>query len=81
MERLIELFKKKYKDEEVVLPQSICVISDNKPDPFSAGGFGYITKLRVKDNRLEYYLDWWSYGWYSDNKYPCAIHAALNMVL
>jgi hypothetical protein len=73
----------KYGNNEIELPKPICVIKDNYPSPFSSGANGYITKLRIHNNQLEYYLDWWNYGWYptTDHKYDEAIELALNMAL
>jgi len=83
MNKTIKKFEDKYGKQEVKLPKPIEVINDSHPSPFSSGSNGYITKLRVKDGKLEYYLNWWAYGWYdaNDGKYPQAIEIALKQVL
>ena len=79
----VKQFEEKYGNEEVKLPLQVCVIKDDYPSSFSSGSNGYIKKLRVKDGKLEYYLDWWNYGWYdaNDGEYPEAIEEALNQLL
>ena len=73
----------KYGNNEIELPKRICVIKDDYPCSFCSGSNGYITKLRIHDDKLEYYLDWWAYGWnpVTDHKYDEAIKEALDMVL
>ena len=76
-------FEEKYSNNEIELPEHICVIKDDYPCSFCSGSNGYITKLRIHDDKFEYYLDWWGYGWYdaNDGKYPEAIEEALNQLL
>ena len=76
-------FKEKYKDQEVELPRPLLVIRDDHPSPFSSGSNGYIKKLRARNGKLEYYLDWWDYGWHpaDDGKYPNEIEDALRQLL
>ena len=78
-----ELFVKKYGvGVEVKVPVPPTTIRDNEPSPFSSGSNGSITKLRVnKDTlQLEYYHNWWSYGWYSEG-YAEQVCQALNQVI
>jgi len=76
VERYIGMFKKKYGDKIVELPRSILTIKDDYPCTFCSGSNGYLTKVRIKDNKFEFYHDWWAYGWLtvSDiySKYPDA---------
>lgn len=69
IEELKNLFIRKYgKNTEVTLPTPICIIRDNFPSPHSSGSNGYMSKLRFVDGKLEYYKDFWDYGWYSDTQ-------------
>lgn len=84
MKYLTEEFFKKFGNQEIILPREIMVIRDDC-GPFSSGSNGYISKLRINPStkELEYYLNWWAYGWNkaTDGKYPDAIREALAMVL
>ena len=82
-EYLNKQFEGKYGNKEVELPRPLCVIRDNCASPFSSGSNGYIKKLRVKDGKLQYYLDFWNYGWYNadDGKYTNEIECALKQVI
>lgn len=69
IEQLKNLFVKKYgENTEVTLPSKICIIYDDFADPYSSGANGYMTKLRVVNGNLEYYKDFWDYGWRSDSE-------------
>ena len=82
MKQLINKFLERFGDQEVSIPNGgLCVIHDCHANPFSSGSNGYITKLRVRNNTLEYYLDWWDYGWKADNKYQDECYKALLMCL
>ena len=85
MKYLTEEFFKKFGNQEIILPREIMVIRDDYAGPFSSGSNGYISKLRINPStkELEYYLNWWAYGWNkaTDGKYPDAIREALAMVL
>lgn len=77
MATIKEKFKKLYGNREVKLPCQIMTIFDNYASPFSSGGNGYLTKVRLnKEDNFEFYHDWWDYGWLSsdevEEKYPCA---------
>ena len=83
-----EAFKEKYKEQEVKLSPAIMTIYDSYPSPLSSGSNGYLTKIRVRNNKFEVYHDWWSYGWLSieevERKYPCAsckLNQAINALL
>ena len=80
----IEAFKKKYGDKEVKLEKAPMTIYDNYPSAYSSGSNGYITKVRVRNNTLEFYHDWWAYGWfsYSDmyKDYPKAVNDAIEQL-
>ena len=70
-ERLVGLrLVERIRGTEVKLPRPVLTIYDSYPDPFSSGSNGYITKVRVRSNALEFYHDWWDYGWksYSEMK-------------
>lgn len=75
-------FKGKYGDSEIELSSPVITVYDNHSDPFSSGSNGYITKARVKNDVLEFYHDWWDYGWYSYKvmceKYPDAVGCVLR---
>ena len=68
---LTEAFKTKFGTAEIKVPE-ITVISEPEL------GSGGITKIRVRNNKVEYYLNWWAYGWYSDMKYLGGIEKALE---
>ena len=80
-----EQVKAKFGTEEIRLKEPVLTISDNSASPFSSGGSGYIKRVRVKDDVLEFYHDWWAYGWYSyvelHKKYPRAVTSAINQIL
>ena len=80
----IEAFKKKYGDKEVKLEKAPMTIYDSYPSAYSSGSNGYITKVRVRNNTLEFYHDWWAYGWfsYSDmyKDYPKAVNEAIKQL-
>lgn len=82
---IITKFKNKYGDKEVKLPYEILTVYDSYASPFSSGSNGYITKVRVRNGVLEFYHNWWAYGWFSYNemneKYPCQVCKAISMVL
>ena len=71
---LIQAFKDKFGDAEVTVPE-ITVVSDPRC------GSGGISKIRVRNNEAEYYLNWWAYGWYDDYKYPDEIEEALSYAI
>lgn len=77
-----EAFKQKYGDKEVRIEKRIVTIYDNFPGPHSSGSNGYITKARVRDSVLEFYHDWWNYGWFSykemHKEYARAINKAIR---
>lgn len=77
VERFVEIFKKKYGDKEVKLPVHIMTIRDDYPCAFCSGDNGYLTKVRIKNGKFEFYHDWWAYGWLSisdiESKYPDTI--------
>lgn len=82
LEALIKKFKEKYKIlQEVKVPNSPITIRDT--EGFHASGSnGYLSRLRInKDGRLEYYHDWWQYGWFDDDKYIPQKIKALKQVL
>ena len=61
-------FYQKYGEKEVKLPWKILTIRDNYPGPLSSGSNGYLTKVRLKDGKFEFYHDWWDYGWLQFNE-------------
>ena len=77
----VKLFKSKYGDREVELTPRV-LTTDDRDAIFGSGSNGYITKARVKDNVLEFYHDWWNYGWLSCEEmyqdYPKAAHSAIK---
>lgn len=77
-------FLAKYGENEIKLPHPVLTISDNKPDPFSSGSFGYLTKARINEGMLEFYHDWWAYGWMTyeeaKQKYPCPTKEAVRVL-
>ena len=83
MNDLINLFKLKYGiGNEIKIPNPILTIKDNYPSTHCSGNNGYITKLRINKEtmKLEYYHDWWDYGWFSDN-YKSKVKSALKQLL
>lgn len=86
MNSYTESFKRRYGNKEVELQQRVMTIMDSRASygPFSSGSNGYITKARVKDGVLEFYHDWWSYGWFSydemKKKWPCAVDCAIKQL-
>ena len=81
---LIEEFKKKFffAGTEVKVPNPPITIRDT--EGFHASGAnGYMKKLRInpKTGHLEYYHDWWAYGWEDDDKYRAQKISALKQVL
>jgi len=82
MKNLIDKFVQCFGEQEVRIPNGgLCVIHDSYASPFSSGSNGYITKIRVRKDKLEYYLDWWDYGWKVDDKYQDACEEALKLCL
>ena len=82
LEVLIKHFKEKYAIlTEVKVPNPPITIRDR--DGFHASGEnGYISRLRInKAGRLEYYHDWWQYGWFDDDEYIRQKINALKQVL
>ncbi len=76
-----ESFKKKYGDKEVELERPVMSVCDNSPEPFSSGSNGYITKVRVKNSTLEFYHNWWRYGWFSYEEMHKDYSRAVNSVI
>lgn len=81
-------FEKKYGSSEVELPHDILTIHDCRSDPFSSGGNGYLEKVRVRNGKFEFYHNWWSYGWITEDevldKYPdayCQVSLEVNSLL
>jgi hypothetical protein len=82
LEVLIKKFKEKYPIlKEVKVPNEPITIRDT--EGFHASGEnGYISRLRInKEGMLEYYHDWWQYGWFDDDKYIPQKIEALKQVL
>ncbi len=63
MKNLIDLTKEKYGNNEVSLPEKYLIVDDR--GPMGSGGCANITKIRIRDEKPEFYLDWWDYGWKS----------------
>ena len=63
MKKLIERTKEKYGNNEVTLPEKYLIVDDR--GPMGSGGCANITKIRIRDDKPEFYLDWWNYGWKS----------------
>ena len=61
MKDLIERTKEKYGNNEVTLPEEYLILDDR--GPMGSGGCANITKIRINDDKPEFYLDWWDYGW------------------
>lgn len=79
-EEFKKAFIKKYgKGVEVKVPEPVRTIKD-----FQAGS-GFVKYIRVnKDtNELEYYHDWWQYGWFpiKGNEYQNQALKALSMLI
>jgi len=84
-EKFAEEFKKLYGNKEVELPSHILTINDNYASPFSSGSNGYLTKVRLnKDDKFEFYHDWWAYRWISFNevkeKYPHTVSEIESLI-
>lgn len=77
-------FTNKYGDNEIELPRPVVTIRDSRPDPFSSGSDGHITKARRNGDTLEFYHDWWAYGWVSHDEmertYPEGLRGAINVL-
>ena len=63
MKNLIEIAKEKYGNSEVSLPEKFLILDDR--GSMGSGGCANITKIRIRDDKPEFYLDWWNYGWKS----------------
>lgn len=82
LEVLIKKFKEKNSIlQEVNVPNPPITIRDTHG--FDASGEnGSISRLRInKAGRLEYYHEWWQYGWFDDDKYIPQKIKALKQVL
>ena len=82
-EQLTEVFKAMYEEGiEVQVPKPVITIRDNYASPFSSGSNGYINKLRInkQTHELEYYHDWWNYGWFNKG-YSKQVIRALKQVV
>ena len=66
MENLIERIKEKYGKSEVSLPEKYLILDDR--GPMGSGGCANITKIRINDDKPEFYLEWWDYGWKSPDE-------------
>lgn len=80
----VEKFIDKYGVKEVELKPSIITIKDYS----NSGSCGRLSKVRVRDNKFEFYHDWWAYGWLGieeiEREYPCAacqLDDAINYLL
>lgn len=65
IERLIELFKTKYGNEEMTFSryeEPIIIDADSR---LGSGHGGSIKKIRVRDDKVEFYLNWFDSGWKS----------------
>ncbi|MBP5722866.1 MAG: hypothetical protein J6X18_04745 [Bacteroidales bacterium] len=72
-EELCCLFAEKYGSNfEVTLPKTVCILKDDYPSTHCSGSNAYITKVRFHAGKIEYYVDWWKYGW---NASPDATYA------
>jgi hypothetical protein len=71
-------FINKYGEKTVVKfdRPGVMTIRDDYASPFSSGRNGYITEVRVENGELQFYHNWWAYGWISEEelrkKYPRA---------
>ena len=66
MKNLIERTKEKYGNSEVTLPEKYFILDDC--GPMGSGGVAYLTKIRINDDKPEYYLDFWGEGWKSPDE-------------
>jgi len=77
-------FKNKYGDREIELERQVMTIYDSYPSPFSSGSNGYITKARLNNGTLEFYHNWWRYGWFSYEEmhkdYPRAVNSVIKQL-
>ena len=82
---LLANLKRKYGNKEIELPKEVLTIYDSYANFFSSGTNGYLTKARIRNNQLEFYHDWWAYGWFSydelHEKYPEAVDTAVDLLL
>lgn len=66
MKDLIERAKEKYGNSEMTLPEKYLILDDR--GPMGSGGVAYLTKIRINDDKPEYYLDFWGEGWKSPDE-------------
>lgn len=66
MNNLIERTKEKYGNNEVTLPEKYFILDDR--GPMGSGGVASLTKIRIKDDKPEFYLDFWGEGWKSPDE-------------
>lgn len=66
MKDLIERTKEKYGNSEVTLPEKYFIFDDR--GPMGSGEVAYLTKIRINDDKPEYYLDFWGEGWKSPDE-------------
>lgn len=59
---LAKQFKSVYGENEIILPEKI-IVSEDIGYSGCSGSKGFLTALRVKNNKIEYYLDDWGGGW------------------
>lgn len=76
MENLIERTKEKYGNSEVSLPEKFLILDDR--GPMGSGGVAYLTKIRINDDKPEYYLDFWGEGWKSSDELIEQFSAIIN---
>lgn len=66
MKNLIERIKEKYGNNVVNLPEKYLIVDDR--GPMGSGGCANITRIRISEDKPEFYLDWWDYGWKSPDE-------------
>ena len=76
MKNLIERIKEKYGNSEVSLPEKFLILDDR--GPMGSGGCANITKIRINDDKPEFYLDWWDYGWKSSGELLERFEGSIN---
>lgn len=63
---MVGRFLRKYGNKEVNLKDQIPTIDDHQS--WGSGSVGYLTAVRVRNNKFEYYHNWWAGGWQTEGQ-------------
>lgn len=77
---MVGRFLRKYGNKEVNLKDQILTIDDHYS--WGSGSVGYLTAVRVRNNKFEYYHNWWAGGWQTEDQlikdYPDILPACIQ---